>query len=179
MEVTAQSGDSPATLPQAISPEVIETKQVENLALNGGNYLELMTLVPGAVVTNPDQFSVTTSTFRHQSERERQSQRFAEPDRGWRVQPGRRQQRQPDEQRQFELHSGSQNPDVECGRRIGRTAGVSFNVVTKNGTNQFHGSTFETFRNDDLDARNFFSVTKTQAALQRFRLHDRRSDQEG
>ncbi len=44
----------------------------------------------------------------------------------------------------------------------GRTAGVTFNVVTKNGTNQFHGNVFETFRNDALDARNFFSVQKTK-----------------
>ncbi|HEX7158117.1 MAG TPA: carboxypeptidase-like regulatory domain-containing protein, partial [Edaphobacter sp.] len=39
----------------------IDTKQVENLALNGRNYTQLMTLVPGAVVTNPDIFAVTTS----------------------------------------------------------------------------------------------------------------------
>ena len=39
---------------------------------------------------------------------------------------------------------------------------MAFNIVTKNGTNTFHGSLFETFRNDVLDARNFFSVQKTK-----------------
>jgi hypothetical protein len=33
------------------------------------------------------------------------------------------------------------------------------NVVTKSGSNQFHGDLFEFIRNGDLDARNFFSTT--------------------
>jgi hypothetical protein len=31
------------------------------------------------------------------------------------------------------------------------------NVITKSGTDQFHGTAYEYFRNDDLNARNFFS----------------------
>jgi hypothetical protein len=37
----------------------------------------------------------------------------------------------------------------------GRSSGAAFNVVTRNGTNQFHGHAIEYFRNDKLDARNF------------------------
>src|SRR5579883_1259547 len=40
---------------------VIDKEQVDNLALNGRNYMELLTLVPGAVVTSPDSFSVNTT----------------------------------------------------------------------------------------------------------------------
>lgn len=39
----------------------------------------------------------------------------------------------------------------------GRNAGSVVNIVTKSGTNDFHGSLFEFFRNDRLDARNFFN----------------------
>ncbi|MBI4444301.1 MAG: TonB-dependent receptor [Acidobacteria bacterium] len=39
---------------------------------------------------------------------------------------------------------------------FGRNAGGVINVVTKSGTNAFHGSVFEFLRNDNLDARNFF-----------------------
>jgi hypothetical protein len=41
----------------------------------------------------------------------------------------------------------------------GRTYGAVVNVVTKSGTNQFHGSAFEYIRNGALNSRNFFAPT--------------------
>jgi hypothetical protein len=41
--------------------------------------------------------------------------------------------------------------------QFGRAAGGEVSVVTKSGTNSFHGSVFEFFRNDDLNATNFFT----------------------
>jgi len=46
----------------------------------------------------------------------------------------------------------------------GRNGGAVVNIVTKSGTNQFHGSVFEYFRNDALDARNYFDVTPAPKA---------------
>lgn len=40
----------------------------------------------------------------------------------------------------------------------GRNSGSAVNILTKSGTNQFHGSAFEFFRNNALDARNYFNV---------------------
>ncbi len=41
--------------------------------------------------------------------------------------------------------------------QYGNYAGGRINVITKSGTNQFHGSAFEFLRNTDFDSRNFFS----------------------
>jgi hypothetical protein len=45
----------------------------------------------------------------------------------------------------------------------GRNAGAIVNIVTKSGTNAVHGQLFEYFRNDALDARNFFNNTDQRA----------------
>jgi hypothetical protein len=161
VEVTAQAGETLNTTSGELS-RVIETKQVENLALNGGNYVELMTLVPGVVVTNPDQFSVTTSlsaTNQNINGNRSDSQNLT-VDGAFNLVAGSNGSLMNNVNSNFIQEVKIQTSNA--GAEYGRTAGVAFNILTKNGTNQFHGSLFETFRNDHLDARNFFSVQKTK-----------------
>ena len=40
----------------------------------------------------------------------------------------------------------------------GRNAGAIINIATRSGTNNFHGELFDFFRNDALDATNFFTI---------------------
>jgi outer membrane receptor protein involved in Fe transport len=47
---------------------------------------------------------------------------------------------------------------------FGRNAGAVVNIVTKSGTNQLHGTAIEYFRNNVLDARNFFNDVGTSQA---------------
>src|ERR1700689_542630 len=41
----------------------------------------------------------------------------------------------------------------------GRNAGAVVNIVTKSGANQIHGTAGEYFRNNALDARNYFNLS--------------------
>jgi hypothetical protein len=44
--------------------------------------------------------------------------------------------------------------------QYGRNSGAIVNLATRSGTNEYHGELFEFFRNNALDARNFFNVGK-------------------
>lgn len=55
---------------------------------------------------------------------------------------------------EFKVQSGVMSSEY------GYTAGGVVNMVTKSGTNSFHGSLYEFLRNDKFDARNAFASTK-------------------
>ncbi len=142
--------------------KTIDQKEVSNLALNGGNYIELLTLVPGTVVTNPDQFSVTTSlsATNQNINGNRSDTQNLTVDGAFNLVAGSNGSLMNNVNSTFiqEVKVQTSNFSAE----YGRNSGVAFNVVTKNGTNDLHGGAFEIFRNDKMDARNFFSAVKTK-----------------
>jgi len=50
----------------------------------------------------------------------------------------------------------------------GRNSGSVVNVVTKSGTNRLHGDLYEFFRNDKLNARNYFEQTRPEFRQNQF-----------
>lgn len=52
----------------------------------------------------------------------------------------------------------------------GKTAGSNINIITKNGTQHFHGSLYEYFRNEDLNANSWFN-NYTGAPRARYRYN--------
>ncbi len=66
----------------------------------------------------------------------------------------------PDAIQELEVQSGNYSA------QYGGYLGAHLNLITKSGTNDFHGAVWEFFRNDKLDARNFFlSPTARKAPL--------------
>jgi hypothetical protein len=50
----------------------------------------------------------------------------------------------------------------------GKFSGAVMNAITKSGTNGFHGDLFEFLRNDKMDARNFFTTQKSELRRNQF-----------
>ncbi|HTZ94914.1 MAG TPA: carboxypeptidase regulatory-like domain-containing protein [Terriglobales bacterium] len=50
----------------------------------------------------------------------------------------------------------------------GKFSGAVMNAITKSGTNRFHGDVFEFLRNDAMDARNFFTTNKSELHRNQF-----------
>ena len=59
---------------------------------------------------------------------------------------------------------------------FGRNSASVVNVVTKQGSNRVHGTAYEFFRNDALDAKTVFATMKRSAHVQPVRRDDRRPD---
>lgn len=163
-EVVEVEGGSAETL-NTTSGEVarvIDPKQVENLALNGRNYTQLLTLVPGAVVTNPDIFSVTTSLASNNQtiNGNRSDSNNLTVDGAYNQVAGSNGSLMNNVGADFigEVKINTSNSSAE----YGRTQGPTFNIVTKSGTNSFHGGVFEFHRNSYFDATNYIARRKTQ-----------------
>lgn len=56
----------------------------------------------------------------------------------------------PDSIQEFKVQTNSMDAS------FGRSGGATVNLVTKSGSNEYHGSLFEFFRNSALDAKNYF-----------------------
>ncbi|HTQ97352.1 MAG TPA: TonB-dependent receptor [Candidatus Acidoferrum sp.] len=145
---------------------IVESKVVTSLPVNGRDYQKLIFLVPG-VTGSPDQITDSPGAygiFSVNGARGRSNNFLLD---GTDMNDGYRNDPAINEAGVFgtpatilpieaiaELHVAS-NFEAE----YGRSAGGVVNVVTKSGTNQYHGSFFEFFRNNALDARNFFNDT--------------------
>ncbi len=114
-----------------LAPGVLQTNRNANLSFNGGTVFANNVLMDGANATRGDLGGFVS---------------------GWgqAITP----QTSPDMIQEIRIDSA--NMSVRSGRGGGNTT----NVITKSGSNEFHGTISYNFRNDKLDARNFFAARK-------------------
>ena len=147
---------------------VIDEQKVQELPLNGRNFTQLGTLMPGVVApptglggsggdATPGGFGATTSGFSVNGMRNQSNNFLLDGasnndsfNTGFVLRPP------PDAIQEFKILTHSYTAEY------GRSAGSVVNVVTKSGTNQFHGAVWEFNRDDALQAKNFFA-SSTQA----------------
>jgi hypothetical protein len=154
------SGETVNSVSGEIS-HTIDTNQVDHLALNGRNYMQLLTLIPGAAVLSTDQMALTTSlstTAGQALNGNRPNTSNLTVDGSYNLDAGANGTQINSVGLDFiqEVRTQTSNFSAEYGRQ----SGASVNVITKSGSNQLHGGAFEFVRNNDLDARSFFAPVK-------------------
>ena len=130
----------------------IDSKRIQELPLNGRNVYDLMVLTPGTVNVSTSLTGSNDSNYMNvNGQRVRANNFFLDGAfnnslfrNGGNMAPN------PDAVDEFHLITS--NFDAE----YGRLPGSVMNVVTKSGSNSFHGTLFDFLRNDSLNARNFF-----------------------
>jgi hypothetical protein len=133
---------------------VIDSNQVQTVALNARNYMQLLSLTPGTALTVDDQLSLTTSlAINNQSVNgNRPDSNALSVDGGFNMDSGSNASQVNNVGVDFirEVAIKSSNFSAE----YGRNSGASVNVVTRSGGDGYHGAVFEYLRNDILDAKN-------------------------
>lgn len=166
--VTVESGTPLLNIESGTVSTVVNHNFVENFPLNGRSFQTLLSLTPGVVVTatrfdDQGQFSVNgqradanyftidgvSANFGVTGLLQMvQTASGALPALG--VSGGTNSLVSVDALQEFRIQTSSFAPE------FGRTPGAHVSIVTRSGTTTFHGTVFEYFRNDVLDARDWF-----------------------
>jgi len=151
--------------------DVIETKKLLSLPLNGRSYIDLLGLQAGVAPTTSGSIQqdrlvsggLSAGNVSVNGQRETANAFLVN---GSDVSEGRNLGAgiipNLDSIAEFRLITNSFDAEY------GRFSGSVMNAITKTGTNGFHGAAFEFLRNDALDARNFFDPSKSELRQNQF-----------
>jgi hypothetical protein len=138
--------------------QVVGTTQIQNMPLNGRNYIQLATLGAG---TSPAYNASERDSFTANGVREIQNSYLLDGlDNKNKIvgfDSSAAQSIEPviDSVEEFKVQTSTFSAE------FGQAAGAVVNVTTKSGTNQFHGSAFEYLRNSFFDADPYFQPAGT------------------
>ncbi len=156
-QVTVPSSEaaSPINTESSTLGQVIDNKQIQNLPLNGREFLQLASLVPGAESGSPKRGAVYSKGFSIGFNGARAAYNSYHIDGAESTDPLYNQLVSSpalDAIREFRVETNMYSA------QYGRSGGAVINIVTNSGTNNFHGSLYEYHRNKRLDAAPFFDL---------------------
>ncbi len=172
LEVSGESLPQVETTSDTLGQTYI-TSEIKDLPINGRDYQKLIYLTPG-ISGSPDQITDSPGSFgifSMNGARGRANNFLLD---GTDMNDGYRNDPAINEAGVFGTPATILPVDAVAELRVlsnfepeyGRNAGAVINIVTKSGTNQLHGSAIEYFRNNALDARNYFNFKgQPQAAF--------------
>ena len=136
--------------------QTVNPRQVTEIALNGRNYMQLLRIVPGNTTATLDPLSIGLSTTGQNINGVRTPvaitlDGMTNVDSGANIS----QRTTPNADSISEVKVLTSGYSAEYGGR----AAALVNVITKSGTERFHGSLFEFDRNNIFDARSFFATS--------------------
>lgn len=150
-EVHVEASDSPLAEVGAELGGVVGTEQLENLPLNGRSWASLMALVPGAVDTGAATASSIRFVGHANDENNFQLDGVDQNGVAHQYQNASFRLQVPTEAiAEFRVNASLYGV-TEGGAGAGKVE-----IVSKSGSNSYHGSAYEYFRNDKLDARSPF-----------------------
>lgn len=150
--------------------QVVENRSIASLALNGRQFWQLVALVPGASYTPGGDRTRTGGSSIRSSAVNVQINGTGFIYNGWLLdgiditeyeQGGTNIQPNVDALEEFKVESA--NTPAEYGHTPNFVS-----ATMKSGANQIHGTAFEFLRNDAVDARNFFALTKNALKRNQF-----------
>jgi hypothetical protein len=169
--VTVQAGGLVINTTDAAVSTVVDRNFAENLPMNGRSFQTLIQLTPGVVLTassaiDQGQFSVngqrgvsnywmvdgvSANIGNGVSSSSLPGNGFAGSVGSFSAQGGTNSLVSIDAMQEFRIETSTYAPE------FGRTPGGQISIATRSGTNSFHGSVFDYFRNNVLDASNWFN----------------------
>jgi hypothetical protein len=145
---------------------VLDSRKIDQVAMNGRNYYSLLNLLPGVTTSALDPVSVgvnLTGTFINGS-RNPSTGVYLDGINNVANDQNSYQNVVPNSDTIAEIKVLTSSYAAE----YGGSAGAMMTLVSKSGTKEFHGSLFEYFRNDAMDARSFLAVKKDPRHLNNF-----------
>lgn len=168
LDVVLQLGQVSEVLNVDAAPPLIDTQQntlsnvvdsqaISTMPLNSRNFLDLALLTPGAT---PSASGSQVTGFNVAGARTQSNDYLIDgvSNMDTQINSGLTSFRINDAVQEFSVQTSV--PTAE----FGRGQGAQINAVIKSGTNQFHGSAFEYFRNTILDATDYFRSTPPAAS---------------